>query len=79
MFISYITKTLNTIVFVSCIGNKQLDQGEFVAGFKSAFGGTDAEAKKAFAKLDADGSGEITVDEISAFFKQMDKDGQIYV
>ena len=57
-------------------GSSGVDEGEFVAGFKEAFGGTDDQAKKAFARIDSDGSGEISLSEISDFFKQMDNDGK---
>ena len=40
------------------------------------FGGTPDQAIKVFSKIDDDGSGEITIDEINAFFKKMDADGK---
>ena len=58
-----------------CAGSGTCDEAEWVAGFQAAFGGTADAAKKAFAKLDSDKSGDISLAEVSDFFKQMDADG----
>ena len=57
-------------------GDNCVSKDEFVAGFQSKFGATEEQANKIFPKLDSDGDGNINLDELRVFFKQMDGDGE---
>lgn len=61
--------------FFSISGSGSCDEAEWVAGFTSVFGGSADAAKKAFARLDSDKSGDISISEVCDFFKEMDSDG----
>ena len=65
---------------VTCTaGSGKLDADEFAAGMAAELGATRTQADKTFKGLDTDGSGDITLDEMGALFKKMDKDGKHYV
>ena len=58
-------------------GNGQVSNEEFQQTFTAEFGGTIDQANKVFGKLDKDGSGDISLEVISALFKEMDTNGEI--
>ena len=45
--------------------------------FTTEFGGSTEQADKIFSKLDKDGSGDISLAEISQLFRDMDADGKM--
>lgn len=57
-------------------GNGTVSQGEWVDTFKTEFGGTQRQAECLFCKLDKDGSGDISLSEVSELFVDMDSDGE---
>ena len=57
-------------------GNGKIDKGEFTEEFVNKYGVAQDRAEKVFTKLDRDGSGQVTLDEVSALFKDMDADGK---
>ena len=57
-------------------GNGTVSRNEWSATFTSEFGGNSEQADKIFVKLDKDGSGDISLAEISQLFRDMDADGE---
>ena len=53
-----------------------MSKKEWVDIFRTEFGGSEGQAMTCFNKLDKDGSGDISLNEVSALFKDMDSDGK---
>ena len=59
-----------------CEGNGSVSKAEFEGAYTAKLGGTADQAGKVFSKLDVDGSGDISVNEITELFKKMDTDSE---
>ena len=59
-------------------GSGDVSKKEWTDIFQSEFGGSEGQAISCFNKLDKDGSGDISLNEVSALFKDMDVDGMLF-
>ena len=57
-------------------GDGAVTEEEFIQAFMAKWGGTKEKGKRVFDKLDRDGDKSLSMAELSAFFKSMDKDGK---
>ena len=58
------------------LGDGSITKEEFSNAFTSKFNANQEQASKVFGKVDKDGSGDISLDEISELFTLMDADGR---
>ena len=58
------------------VGSREVSKKEWVDTFQGEFGGSEDQALTCFNKLDKDGSGDISLSEVSALFNDMDADGK---
>ena len=63
------------IAFYSTLGDGSITKEEFNNAFMSKFNASQEQASKVFSKVDKDGSGDISLDEIANLFTDMDTDG----
>ena len=63
------------IAFYSILGDGSITKEEFSNALMSKFNASQEQASKVFSKVDKDGSGDISLDEIANLFTDMDTDG----
>ena len=63
-------------IMIHILGDGSITKEEFSNAFASKFNASQDHATKVFSKLDKDGSGDISVEEIYDLFKLMDDDGK---
>ena len=70
-----ITSFLLITQILHFVGDGSITKEEFSNAFTSKFNASADHASKVFSKVDKDGSGDISLEEISALFTLMDEDG----
>ena len=65
-----------TLAAAMTTGDGAVTEEEFIQAFMAKWGGTKEKGKRVFDKLDRDGDKSLSMAELSAFFKSMDKDGK---
>ncbi|KAK2178599.1 hypothetical protein NP493_538g04010 [Ridgeia piscesae] len=58
-------------------GSGKVSKESFLSTYQTVFGGSAENAEKVFTKLDKDGSGDVTAEELFDLFGQLDTEGTI--